>query len=298
MAILKTSELPERDFSSDEKGILTTTRRWKILTDGIGTSPLDIFLAFAVKQYDSHPHYPEAIARTPKLSQTQADGVVWTMEVMYSSAPFESSQQPDAVEPQKPSKENNKQKPPELRPPVWSFSRKEMMRIVEKDIEDVPITNSAGFPYDPPIEVPSSNMLIRIDFVFPNLNINSFRTRWDRVNSSSWKGFPARTLRINDYNAKNQFDKVEGVGLQGYWNGSIELEHSEIPWNPKKVLDQGNVERFTENGIMKVIRCCDDVGNPINMPFDGRGKKLLAGQPLVFRDHKCYKEADFTSILF
>ncbi len=299
MAILKVSEIPDREVTTDDKGVITTSRKWKILTESISTSPLDIFLAFGVQQYDSHPFYPSAIARTPRLSQTQADGVVWTMEVMYSSAPFESSQQPDAVTPQQPSKENNKKKPPELRPPIWSFSRKEVNKFVEFDeITAVPVTNSAGLPYDPAVEIPSSNMLIRVDFIFPTLNIGSFRLRWDKVNNADWKGFPARTLRVNDYSAKNQYDKLEAGNMQGYWTASIELEHSKKPWNPKKVLDQGNVERLTEQGVLKWRQITDDSGQPMNAPLDGSGRRLKPGNPLVYREVNAYEEADYTSILF
>jgi hypothetical protein len=299
MAILKVAERPSRDFAEDEKGIVSGTRRWSILTDGLNDSPLDIYAAVGVEKYDEHPVYPQAIARTPKLQQREIDGVVWDMQVFYSSAPFDASSQPDEAEQQEPSDENNQLKPPELRPAVWSFSRKEFMRVLERDaITDVPVVNSAGFPYDPPIEVPSSNMLIRVDFWLPNINIAAFRLLWDRVNSAAWKNFPARTLRINDANAKSQFDKAEGGGLLAYWNCSVEIEHSEKPWNPKKILDWGSMERISQGGAERFMQIRDDAGNPIVAPLNGSGRRLNPGEALFYRDVNAYKESAFADVLF
>jgi hypothetical protein len=299
MAVLTVVERPGRDFNYDDKGIFTGSRKWAILCDDLNTSPLTIFTAVGVNKYDQHPNYAEAIARTPKLVQSETDGVVWFMEVAYSSAPFDASQQPDEEDQQAPSDDNNKLKPPELRPPVWSFSRKELMRPLERDaITDVPVVNSAGFPYDPPIEVPSSNMLIRVDFWVVNIDISAIRTRWDQVNSAAWKGFPARTLRVNDHNAKSQFDKADGGGLLAYWTVSAEFEHSKKPWNPKKILDQGSVERISEGGSLRYRQITDDTGNPIVAPLDGSGHRLAPGEPLVYRDVNAYEESDFAEIFF
>lgn len=298
MAIL-VKERPGRDFGFDEKGIFSGSRKWSILTDGLNESPLDIFTAVGVNKYDQHPQYPQAIARTPKLTQSETDGVVWNLEVFYSSAPFESSSQPDEEEPQAPSDDNNQLKPPELRPAVWSFSRKEVMRVLEKDaIAETDVVNSAGFPYDPPIEVPSSNMLIRVDFWLPNINIAAFRLLWDRINSAEWRNFPAKTLRVNDANAKAQFDKADGGGLLAYWNLSVELEHSEKPWNPRKILDQGSIERISQAGVLRFKQICDDAGNPMVAPLDGSGRRLAPGEALVYRDVNAYKEAAFADVLF
>ncbi len=299
MAILKVAERPGRAFGFDDKGIFSGSRKWRILTDGMNDSPLDIFTAVGVNKYDQHPNYAQAIARTPKLQQLENDGVVWELEVTYSSAPFDASSQPDEEEQQEPSDSNNQLQAPELRPAVWSFSRKEYMRPLEKDaITDVDVVNSAGFPYDPPIEVPSSNMLIRVDFWLPNIDISAFRLLWDRVNSDVWKNFPVRTLRINDANAKSQFDKADGGGLLAYWNCSVELEHSEKPWNPKKILDQGSIERISQEGVVRYKQITDDAGNPIVAPLNGSGRRLNPGESLVYRDVNAYKESAFATVLF
>ncbi|QEL18527.1 hypothetical protein [Limnoglobus roseus] len=292
-------ERPGRTFTEDEKGYVSGSRKWKIVVDTLNASPIDIYTAVGVNKYDQHPYYTQAIARTPKLTQDETDVVVWNLEIEYSSAPFEASGQPDAGSQQAPSKNSDQWKEPELRPPVWAFTRKEIMRVLEVDaVTGSYVTNSARFPYDPPIEVPSSNMLIRIDFWTTSIQIATLRTKWDRVNSAAWKGFPIRTLRINDFNAKTHYEKADGGGLLSYWECSVEIEHSEIPWNPRKILDQGSVKIVNDSGVMRYERCKDGTGNPIVVPLNGSGEELPAGDDLVFREVNAYKEEAFATILF
>lgn len=297
-------EVPGRAFTTDVKGNENCTRRWKLVCDSLNPTVADVATAVGVNQYDQHPDRPEAIAQTISLTQQEGDGVVWIAEIPYSSRPFGTNQQPDDAQ-QAPARTQTNWETPELRPPNWSFDRKEYMRVLEFDAINVDglgnpirVLNSAGYPFDPPVEVPSSNLLIRIEFWKATLNLTNLRDTWDRVNNAVWQGFAARTLRVNDLSAKSTYEKAGSGGLLAFWTINLELEYKESKWNPIKILDQGTVEKVLISGNYFLRKVADDVGNPAPIPLNGGGQRLAPGADLVYLSFNGYKEIDFSTRYF
>lgn len=306
MGIVSATEVAGRTFQSDEKGYVEGSRKWVVVSDNLNEWPIAVAAAVGVDQYDPHPAYPSTIARFLQMSQRNPDANVWDVEIPYSDKPFDAEQQPNDLvtggEQQTPTR--TAAQPPEIRPAVWTFTRKEIVKVLERDaVNDTPVVNSAGLPFDPPIEVPRSHQIIRIEFIKAVLNLESIRDYWDRVNNAEWKKFPRGSVRVNDFSVKSTFEKSGPSGMVGFWSCSCELEYNPDKWNPKKILDQGSIERVYVrdefgNPIGQKYRPILVEGQPAVMPLNGNGERLPVGQPLVYLDFNGYKELNFTEKFF
>ncbi|QEL14050.1 hypothetical protein [Limnoglobus roseus] len=292
-------EVPGRSFETDPDGYESGSRKWKVVCDTLNPMAADIATAIGVNHYDAHPQRPACIAQTIKMAQQESDGVVWVVEIPYSSKPFQASPQPDGTQ-LRPSDSKNQLQAPELRPAVWSFDRKEFMRVVEFDAlaSALRIENSAGQPFDPPLQVPASNMIIRVEFYRATINIADLRLLWDTINDAAWQGFPARTLRVNDLSAKSTFEKAGDSGLISYWTITLELEQSKKPWNPTKVRDRGSVEAIVQDGVTIYRQIRGGGGDPMVADLNGNGQRTPAGAGPTYLVFNLYEQVSFTDKFF
>ena len=177
---------------------------------------------------------------------------------------------------------------PLSRPAKFSWSSVKTQEILEFDIDGNKVTNSANQPFDPPVRTEMAHPQL---VVTKNMPITTVVSSWIRtyvgaINSATWKGFPAKSLKLNDISATSENEN--GIW---FWAMTFTFEHRPGKWNPVKILDAG---WFDSTG--KEIRT--NLGNtPGTVPLlDGSGAKLTGGGTPVFNEFTVYYEVNFDNL--
>lgn len=201
---------------------------------------------------------------------------------------------------------------PEDEVPEYSVSSQQYTKFFDKDIDGLPIKNSANEPFVPPVEGNVSIGVYRISrnrFFFNDAQAKDYR---DTVNSddftvsatsTTWV-FPEGTAYLQSYDGTRQYRA--GMTESGYyWRITWVILYNPDGWR-KLILDQGTMEIDDSDpdapgGSMapnKPLKGPD--GLPLNGPvlLDGAGKPLQPGQDPVFLPlggdgFKIYREQPF-----
>jgi hypothetical protein len=251
-----------------------------------------------IHRYDSYPY--DIGAKAVSLTcDPEGDQVgIYTVTYHYTSAPFDegnTSQDPT---------QSDQSVPPPDRPWTISYGATHGTRIVgPQDLAGKDVVNSAGQPFDPPLEVPSSNLTFTVE-AYKDLAgfdpTSKQLTYQDSINDAglliavtpaATTVWPAKTVRCNEYN-------VVSVTEQGntYWKVTIVLEFKKTGWQPQ-VLDAGTV--FKDDPGKPPQKIVDKTGSQHDkpIPLDGFGHPLNAGSPLVYLTFKAYEEQNFAALL-
>lgn len=233
--------------------------------------------------FDPHPNDPTSFVR--KVSPSPLAGsTVWLVKVEYSS------EVPD------PSEEETH---PLLRP-VKSWQTFEEIKVpVYQDRNGNPIVNTAGVPYDPPIEIPSENII----YHFERNEATYFESRvvqfLNKLNSSSYVGKNPRTVRCRRFEGEPKTEK----GFR-FFTVNYEFEFNWFGYDPNP-LSRGVLQIdeavFQSTGDIRHVRIKDvhgrDVTSPV--PLDGDGYALtpdsVLNNPnlLSYQTFEVQEEADF-----
>ena len=183
---------------------------------------------------------------------------------------------------------------PILRPAVLRYGTITRQVIAEWDKDALnPIRNSAGVPFDPPIQIEEAHLTFTITRNQASFNRTDIADYVKAINSTSFLGFAARTVRLNDLSA----ERLNENGVF-FWQVTYVFEVNTDGWNPVKILDAGYEENFAGD-LQKVLDRC---GNPVTRPslLDGNGLVLSDPQndPPVFLSYNLYREVDFNDFRF
>ena len=252
----------------------------------------------SVVRYDPHPSDAGALAVS--LDCQPAGDVVGQYEVSitYTSAPFDKGNQ--GTDPTA----SDQSTPPPDRPWTIKLGSVHSTRLLgPKDLANVPVVNSANQPFDPPPEIPCSNLQVSITAYKPlawgaGVKILDYQDAINNaalsmtINPSNVAIFPARTLRCTEYSVSNHSENG-----QYYWQVDIVLEYRVRAWNPVQVLDAGTV--YKKSSLIPPQPILDETGQPVNSPvcLNGTGGVLTAGGTPVYLDFKGYEEKNFATIL-
>lgn len=181
---------------------------------------------------------------------------------------------------------------PLLRPAEVSINSVKQMMVLRKDKNGNLIANSAGAPFDPPLEYEDIRLgidIIRNQRFFDAGVIGAFV---GAINSKAWLSFPAKTVRCADITAKRAFEN----GFF-YWVASYKFEYKSDKWNPVKVLNAGAYHIAPDGGGK--LRFQDKLGNYLPKGLLNRGGHALdEGEDPDFLDFDVYEEADFADLGF
>jgi hypothetical protein len=301
MGVVATWEKPGSG-SVDIKGQREYTRNFLVemalLSDsppatwGAGFSP-------TILRYDPHPGDPQALAVSLDCSPEGDDIGFYTVAIKYTTKPFDEGNSSGD-----PKMTDQSVAPPD-RPWVINFGATHGTRLLTKDvITGDPVANSAGQPFDPPPEIPSSNLTITVtaykDFSTfdPVAKVLVYQDAINDANllmavsPATTAVFPAKTLRCNEYKVGSHSENN-----QTFWQVDLTLEFKPTGWNPISLLDAGNY--YIKSMSLPPQPMLDLQGNPANgpMPLDGSGHPLNAGATLVYKDFSGYLQQNFATIL-
>lgn len=285
----------------DNKGQREYTRRFLVQMANLSDSPPSVWgTGFAViPRYSSHPGDAAALAVSLDCEPHGSDIGWYDVSVHYTSKPFDEGNQTGNPA------NTDASVTPTSRPWVIQFGATHGTRLLTKDvITGAALTNSAGQPFDPPPEIPSSNLTITVT-AYKDFNtfdpVSKVLTYQDAINDAALlmlvspvttAVFPAKTLRCNEY----KFGSHSENGAT-YWQVDLTLEYKPTGWNPIQLLDCGMV--YQKSLSLPPQPILDAQGNPVTspVPLDGSGQPLAAGGALVYRSFSGYYERNFATIL-
>lgn len=152
---------------------------------------------------------------------------------------------------------------PLLQPADISFSTLTSEEAIDEDINGDPVATVNGEPLSG-LTMPISDLACTITRNLPSFSPSSIYTYMNKVNSDTFFGFPAGTLRIADINARSVFSNDFG-----YWVVSVTF-HARKPWRTtdakawwKRVRHEGF---YIDDGSGNIIRAVDAEGQPVTSP--------------------------------
>lgn len=277
MSIVSTVELwDSRSGEQSWKGVVKYARKFRVVCSDNTDHTTTILSSGSIpSRLQSHPSNAFALVESRKVSNDPADPRQYLVDVSYTS---QFDQDPASTN-----------EDPLSRPAIWSFSFERATKAVREDLDGNALDNSAGVPFDPPVEVETSIPIIKIDINKASFSYASIATLQDCVNDATWNGFAAGTVKVRGVEVKQQFENN-----QLYWSYSWTLAVKWDGWQAK-ILDQGFHE-LDDDGEPKLIR--DAFGNPLPHPsrLDGDGNKLESGEPSVFLDFTTCRTANFSTV--
>lgn len=127
----------------------------------------------------------------------------------------------------------------------WDFHEDKEAAYFAYDNQDkpVPISNSAGDVYDPPLERDFSRLILRVEKNFASYDPLLASQYANTVNSDNWLGFPKWTILCKPFKGKLTID--HGVT---YWRVTFEFHFDFRRWT-SKVWDTGLREFITQQDI-------------------------------------------------
>ena len=148
---------------------------------------------------------------------------------------------------------------------------------IDRTIDDKPIVNSSGEPFDPPIMETKYDIGIRIRRVEKDFHAENMVLLLNTYNRDSFLGFPAETVLLEDFSAKKAYKGLVSV----YWIVEYTFRFRLDGWKKRRILDQGfrvksgnNV--LPDSGAKMIV---DSAGNFIAEPAMLNGSGQLSSSP-------------------
>ena len=194
-----------------------------------------------------------------------------------------------AKDPNNPQSQDNDD--PLSRPAEISWSQGSYSEVITKatrvsaeggEAKEMPVTNSAGEPFDPPLEVEKSFLILTITRNQANFNPNTASSYTNATNSDKFFGFEAGKVKCKGISGVSVFEKN-----RHFWKATYVFEIRES-WD-YELLDAGYWEIVA--GKRKAIAFQNGRPIPGPWPLDGAGLALTeaqvaADQGYVYRKYR------------
>ena len=262
----------------------TYLREFLVLTDDMDDAALDVRLATGVPRvYDVHPDDLGARAREVEAGPEQDDANLWRVRVSYASNVLPATS------------EDPLDRPKELN---WTYQPTTMILESAYDNQGgqtIPIENSAGMPFVPPVEVQTSLPTLQITRNELSFNVGLVTAYMDCANKFTWYTAPPGTALFTGATAQSIRE-----GSTDYWRVTYNFQFKRTQWK-LVTADAGMYGRST-NGKLYPIRVRDDNGNQTNtlitepVFLDGAGNEQTVGLDPVYLTFFTYKWVDFAPL--
>lgn len=308
MPVVSCNELFEgRTGRDDFTKHRTFTRVFELYTDSDADgAPTAGGYAGLPRLGNSHPEDVAAVVVAVVPQQDGADPRRWLVTIEYDTQPpLPEALQPDGGDQTEPGAiaEN-----PLARKPIWKFGFQQLTEtlrsayLTNADGVNIggskPVVNSAGFMFDPGIQVEVSRPIITVTRNFPDIDTGFLIDMIDAVNKTSWKSLTPRQARCVGIEANSNWENNVF-----FWSITFTFALKQDTWDVR-VLDAGLFERIqigdTPDGPVFQIRAIlDPQGNPVTepVPLNGAGRRLPPGNPETYLVFSAYKQRDFNTLI-
>lgn len=178
---------------------------------------------------------------------------------------------------------------PLLEPYEFEWDMTSFTRIVDYDVNNVPIMNTAGDFYVDPVEV--NDFLPTLSATGNHLDFNAGLAYAYRsaVNSDYWNGFSPGTLQVLSIKGQRMYQ--EGFGF--YWRSTYQLMVN--PDGFDVILASRGLRERDSNGNLKYIQLKGkDVTEPLLL--DANGKAIKNGGQAVLNKYQVYHRLPFNGV--
>lgn len=258
--------------------------------------------------YSPHPDYPRAILKTFTAQSLVESPLHYEVTANYDSKRMDArpSAAPTAALPNTPSNPSPAQsnnEPATARPPKFVISKRDNMEAVWKDRYGYPIKNSAGDPIEG-AEVNKPLLLVNVTWFSIGVTLAHVASFWETINNAAWQGFPARTLKVEDFTFTDTFDVVPGgYGLVrevnlvlAYKKGHVDQDTNEVWGWRARFLDAGKRE-LVAGKLVEIKE--EKTGQPLSEPYplNGSGGRWVPGQPFNYIEPILLEEKSFAGLI-
>jgi hypothetical protein len=289
MTIISCKELPteELNFTSVEKGnTLEFDRNFLCVSNNSTDRPVNAWeMVASTYSIVIGAEYPNtqsgdtpSYAKNVKCSRHDEDGLSYIVTVHYGQFPFGSTDNC-----------------PYHQPAQWSVSGRTFQEIVDIDCNGTKVVNSAGDKFLPGIVRDLDRALITINQCDNTFNAYTELSYANCINSNSFLGFPAYTLKLPFIGVQAKWDSQYGWCYQKSYpfefNAGANVNGSNIGWKTA-VLDAGLFQLNTSgSGANQPIM---RGGCPVQQPvlLDGSGNASTDGTP-TWKTFQLYQALDF-----
>ena len=285
MSIISVNFLRISSSSESSEGEKTLTHTYQVISNDPTESDITVRNANGIPPLGSLNSGDVTMTvrrRSPKLVSDSR--TVWEVDVEYSNRSQDGEEED----------EDKTDNPLEDRVKRTNTDRTET-RAALKDKDGILILNSAKKPIDPPL-----TRLVVIDiftFVRNQASFNALvnRSYKNRVNSTDFLGFPARTILCRSITGFETFERN-----MTYWPHTYVFEYDEEGWDRPR-LEQGYDELVENDGTEDWEPCLDALGQQVSSPaaLDADGAQIDADslpEAAVETIDEIIKEAEFNDL--
>ncbi len=268
---------------------------------------------------NGYPSDPPAVCVAVKPQQDDETPLRWMVTIDYDTQPetpqkLANQQQPSGGggpgggSPQGPGQvpEN-----PLARPPSWKGGFQQTTKVLAEAFKfdpatgnqlpgSVPVRNSAKLPFDPPVTVEESYVVLTVTRNVALLDLGKLKDLRDAVNSKPWYGLNPRCARVVGIDFGSKFENNVF-----FWELSHQIAIKDDTWDLRK-LDAGfavliHEQRLNDpqGGVDRWKVITDENGEPIKepVPLDGAGGQKKPGDPETYLVFQGYKQRDFNDLI-
>jgi hypothetical protein len=286
MTIIYCKELAQEqlDHETVEKGTTREYDRYFLcISDGSGGAtspdrPQDALNAvsstYSVVRGSAYPGDSTSYCKNIKCARQEEDGLSFFVTLHYGQWPYGS---PTSS--------------PFDQPAQWGITGRTFQQIVDCDYQGQKVLNSAGDPFLPGLVKDMDRAIITItqndDFFNPSEEI----TYANCINSNSYLGLPAYTLKLPFIQMQARWDAQYGWVYNKTWQFEYNAGSNSNGWKDY-VLDAGLYELDTTTGKRKPIMVSN---SPAQTPqlLDGSGHAAAAGADPQYKTFTCYTPLEF-----
>ena len=178
---------------------------------------------------------------------------------------------------------------PLLAPYEYEWDMTSISRIVDVDVNGVPIVNTAGDFYNDPVEINDFLPTLSATGNHSTFNVGLAYAYRNAVNSDNWWGFPPGSLQV--LSIKGQY--INDAEWGGYWRSTYQLMVNPEGFDVQ--LASRGLRELDANGKLSPIKI---KGKEITEPvmLDWNGKAMLSGGQPVIRKYQLYNRLPFNGV--
>jgi hypothetical protein len=268
-----------RGADANQKGERTYTRTFAVVMTGRDDDPNKVRLPLPAPGdvYVGSDGTVDArsYVQSVRLRQNAEDPWLWQAEVSYGPQSTDAAQATND---------------PLAQPAQVSFSSKLVNVVMTKDADGKTVENSAGDPFDPPLEMEEVRIVVKVRKNLASFDPSQIARFAGAVNEEEFLGAAQGTLKCTAVSGDPKTERG-----QTYYEAQVEFEFKATGWE-SEVLDAGFRELDEIDQWVNVIdkRTGTFAAKPV--PLDGEGHELAADAEPVFLKFQPHQSIDFNQM--
>jgi hypothetical protein len=292
MSVTSVNEIVGREYSADENMNRRDVRKYRIICDVANQSEPSICaqadMPAILAPHPDPVNFPGLRCTSVRIAQEEADNAfIWIATVSWGALTLGKRAAATSVNPEQ------RNQNPLLRPAILTFGSERFQRALLRDINGTDILNSAGDPFESGVMKDDFRPTFTITKNVATFDIPTWRDATNAINSSTFLGFDAETVRLVNYTGQEQYENGQDFFTAvGTFHVASDYEGD---WNAH-VLDCGYNEKV--GGEFHPIEYQGGHLPGVTPRLNGAGVALTPGDASHYLTFYLYNRYDFNSLGF